>query len=294
MKTSFCFGENVEIVDLKTLIALVEQGGITQAAKTLNRVPSAITTRLQQLESTLGVALFLREKKRFILTQEGRSLYDYAKRIIELVDEAENRVRHSMPGGKFRLGALDSMAATRLPAPLARLHAQNPTLELELSTGISKWLYDALLDNRLDAAFLADAPQDDRLERLPVFEEALFIISPAGQKAIHTPDDVRNGTVLAFSDGCSYRDRLLRWYLAHQRKPQRIVEMTSYHAIVSGVAAGMGIGIVPAVLLTLFPDRSLIGTHAISGSESRIVTELLWRKGMRSANLSALLTCLDK
>ncbi|MGQ5290370.1 LysR family transcriptional regulator [Pectobacterium actinidiae] len=294
MNTSFCFGENVEIVDLKTLIALVEQGGITQAAKTLNRVPSAITTRLQQLESTLGVALFLREKKRFILTQEGRSLYDYAKQIIELVDEAENRVRHSMPGGKFRLGALDSMAATRLPAPLARLHAQNPTLELELSTGISKWLYDALLDNRLDAAFLADAPQDDRLERLPVFEEALFIISPAGQKAIHTPDDVRNGTVLAFSDGCSYRDRLLRWYLAHQRKPQRIVEMTSYHAIVSGVAAGMGIGIVPAVLLTLFPDRSLIGTHAISGSESRIVTELLWRKGMRSANLSALLTCLDK
>ncbi|MFJ5427804.1 LysR family transcriptional regulator [Pectobacterium actinidiae] len=294
MNTSFCFGENVEIVDLKTLIALVEQGGITQAAKTLNRVPSAITTRLQQLESTLGVALFLREKKRFILTQEGRSLYDYSKRIIALVDEAENRVRHSMPGGKFRLGALDSMAATRLPAPLARLHAQNPTLELELSTGISKWLYDALLDNRLDAAFLADAPQDDRLERLPVFEEALFIISPAGQKAIHTPDDVRNGTVLAFSDGCSYRDRLLRWYLAHQRKPQRIVEMTSYHAIVSGVAAGMGIGIVPAVLLTLFPDRSLIGTHAISGSESRIVTELLWRKGMRSANLSALLTCLDK
>ncbi|KAA3667995.1 LysR substrate-binding domain-containing protein [Pectobacterium carotovorum] len=284
----------MEIVDLKTLIALVEQGGITQAAKTLNRVPSAITTRLQQLESTLGVALFLREKKRFILTQEGRSLYDYARRIIDLVDEAENHVRHSVPGGKFRLGALDSMAATRLPAPLARLHAQNPTLELELSTGISKWLYDALLDNRLDAAFLADAPQDDRLERLSIFEEELFIIAPAGQKAIHTPDDIRNSTVLAFSDGCSYRDRLLNWYLAHQRKPQRIVEMTSYHAILSGVAAGMGVGIVPAVLLTLFPDRSLIGTHAISGSESRIVTELLWRKGMRSANLSALLACLEK
>ncbi|MEQ9947853.1 LysR family transcriptional regulator [Pectobacterium aroidearum] len=284
----------MEVVDLKTLIALVEQGGITQAARTLNRVPSAITTRLQQLESSLGVALFLREKKRFILTTEGRSLYDYAKRIVELVDEAEKHVRHSQPGGKFRLGALDSMAATRLPAPLARLHAQNPTLELELSTGISKWLYDALLDNRLDAAFLADAPHDDRLERLPIFEEQLFIIAPAGQKAIHTPDDIRNGTVLAFSDGCSYRDRLLRWYLAHQRKPQRIVEMTSYHAILSGVAAGMGVGIVPAVLLSLFPDRSLIGTHAINGTESRIVTELLWRKGLRSANLSALLTCLEK
>nr|WP_255764375.1 LysR family transcriptional regulator [Pectobacterium sp. IFB5596] len=279
---------------MKTLIALVEHGGITQAAKTLNRVPSAITTRIQQLESSLNVALFLREKKRFILTPEGRSLYDYAKRIVELVDEAECHIRHSIPGGKFRLGALDSMAATRLPAPLAQLHAQNPTLELELSTGISKWLHDALLDNRLDAAFLADTPRDDRLERLAVFEEELFIIAPARQKAIHTPDDIRNSTVLAFSDGCSYRDRLLNWYQAHHSKPQRVVEMTSYHAILSGVAAGMGVGIVPAVLLPLFPDRSLISTHVISGIESRIITELLWRKGMRSANLSALLACLEK
>ncbi|WP_241664888.1 LysR substrate-binding domain-containing protein [Pectobacterium polonicum] len=127
--------------------------------------------------SSLNVALFLREKKRFILTPEGRLLYDYAKRIIELIDEAEYHIRHSIPGGKFRLGALDNMAATRLPAPLAQLHAQNPALELELSTGSSKWMHDALPDNRLDAAFLADAPQDDRLERLAVFEEELCIIA---------------------------------------------------------------------------------------------------------------------
>ncbi|WP_405079953.1 LysR substrate-binding domain-containing protein [Pectobacterium carotovorum] len=184
-------------------------------------------------------------------------------------------------------GNAPSCSACQTPCP-------EPDAGVRTLHGVSKWLYDALLDNRLDAAFLADAPQDDRLERLSIFEEELFIIAPAGQKAIHTPDDIRNSTVLAFSDGCSYRDRLLNWYLAHQRKPQRIVEMTSYHAILSGVAAGMGVGIVPAVLLTLFPDRSLIGTHAISGSESRIVTELLWRKGMRSANLSALLTCLEK
>ncbi|AIR71694.1 LysR family transcriptional regulator [Dickeya fangzhongdai] len=284
----------MEIVDLKTLISLVEQGSVTRAAQALNRVPSAITTRLQQLESTLGVTLFLREKKRFILTPEGQSLYIYAQRIVALVEEAENHTTGRTPGGTFRLGALDSMAATRLPAPLAKLHAQYPALALELTTGISRLLYDSLLDNRLDAAFIADAPSDARLERIAVFKEELVLIAPAGHQTIQTPGDIRCNTVLAFRDGCSYRDRLLSWYTAHSQKPQRIVDMTSYHAILGGVAAGMGVGVVPAVLLALFPDNTLLSIHPIAGAEDGIVTELLWRKGMRSANISALLACLGK
>lgn len=53
----------MEISQLKTLIVLIETGSITGAAKKLNRVPSAITIRLQQLEEYLGVPLFIREKK---------------------------------------------------------------------------------------------------------------------------------------------------------------------------------------------------------------------------------------
>lgn len=284
----------MEIIDLRTLISLVEQGSVTDAAKALHRVPSAITMRLQQLEHSLGVALFLREKKRFILTAEGQSLYTYALRIVDLIDEAESHVRNRVAGGRFRLGALDSMAATRLPAPLAELHANYPDLSLELTTGISLTLFQSLIENRLDATLIADAPFDSRLERMSVFTEALMIIAPASQENINTPDDIASDTVLAFSDGCSYRDRLLNWYNAYQQVPHRIVEMTSYQAILGAVAAGMGVGVVPTVLLAMFPQQHLIRSYPLPLPFGTVTTELLWRKGMLSANISALMTCLNK
>lgn len=81
----------MEFANLKALISLVENGTITLAATDLNRVPSAITTRIQQLEDDLGVQLFLREKKRLLVTSKGLSLYEYACRIVALVSEVKTR-----------------------------------------------------------------------------------------------------------------------------------------------------------------------------------------------------------
>ena len=61
----------MEINQFKTLIVLVETGSITETAKRLNRVPSAITIRLQQLEENLGIKLFFREKKSLIATPKA-------------------------------------------------------------------------------------------------------------------------------------------------------------------------------------------------------------------------------
>lgn len=282
----------MDIADLKTFISIVDSGGITAAAKRLHRVPSSITARIQQLECSLGVQLFLREKKRLLLTREGQSLYNYAQRIVMLVQEAENKIKQDQPGGKFRLGAMDSMAATRLPEPLAALYSQYPDIALDLTTGISRTLYELLLDNQLDAAFIADAPKDDRLERIAVYEEALVLISPANHKPIKKPGDIKDSTVLAFKDGCSYRDRLVSWFHAADIQPMRIAEMSSYHAILGGVSAGMGVATVPTPILSLFPQKNLLRVHRISGAIGKPVTELIWRKGMLSSNITALRKCI--
>lgn len=283
----------MELADFKTIVSVVENGSITLAAKELNRVPSGITTRIQQMEDALAVSLFLREKNRLHVTPKGRVLYDYARRILELVSEAEIHVKSEEPGGKFRIGAMESMAASRLPEPLAKLYALYPRLEVELTTGISKVLHDGLLDNRLDAIFAVDAHPDDRLERMPAFEEDLVVIAPAGHKPIHEPEDIAGHTALAFKDGCSYRGRLLAWFNAYGMQPRRIAEMTSYHAIMGGASVGMGIGIVPTALIDLFPNKHLLSVHPIKHPYGNAVTELMWRKGMLSANIVALRKCLE-
>ncbi|MEG6501607.1 LysR family transcriptional regulator, partial [Desulfovibrio sp. 1214_IL3152] len=98
----------MEMTDLRTLVSVMETGSITAAAKALNRVPSGVTMRILQLEESLGVQLFLREKKRLYPTDKAHTLHQYALRILALTEEAESRVRGMAPGGKFRIGALES------------------------------------------------------------------------------------------------------------------------------------------------------------------------------------------
>ena len=282
----------MDIADFRTIIALVETGTITAAANLLCRVPSAITTRVQNLESQLGTTLFVRSGRRFLPTNEGQVLYNNALKIIELVTLAEQQMVKPVPGGRFRLGALDSMAATRLPEPLARLYQQHQSVKVELVTGISRTLLDAVLSHELDAAFMADAPADDRLERMVVYKEELVIIAAANFPQIRSAADLAHTTLLVFSDGCSYRDRLTTWFREAGIRPFRLAEMSSYHAILGGVSAGMGAGVIPTPILDTFPTQELITVHPFDSENSQITTELIWRKGDLTANTGALIDIL--
>ncbi|HEF0061672.1 LysR family transcriptional regulator [Citrobacter sp. FDAARGOS_156] len=283
----------MDIADFRTIIALVETGTITAAANLLCRVPSAITTRVQNLESQLGTTLFVRSGRRFLPTNEGQVLYNNALKIIELVTLAEQQMVKPVPGGRFRLGALDSMAATRLPEPLARLYQQHQSVKVELVTGISRTLLDAVLSHELDAAFIADAPANDRLERMVVYKEELVIIAAANFPQIRSAADLAHTTLLVFSDGCSYRDRLTTWFREAGIRPYRLAEMSSYHAILGGVSSGMGAGVIPTPILDTFPTQELITVHPFDSENSQITTELIWRKGDLTANTGALIDILS-
>lgn len=131
----------MELADLKTLVTVIEQGGIAKAARELNRVHSGITGRIQQLEAALGVKLFLREKKRLTTTPKGYELYAYAKRILSLVDEAESKIKGCKPGGLFRVGSTESALSVRLRKPLARLSSIYGDISIEMVTGTSRQLH---------------------------------------------------------------------------------------------------------------------------------------------------------
>src|ERR1044071_741195 len=112
----------MELSDLRIFQAVVRAGGVTRAAAQLHRVQSNITTRVRQLEENLGAELFLREGKRMQLTPAGMVLLDYADRLLALAHEAREALAARKPRGLLRLGAMESTAAIRLPAPLSDYH----------------------------------------------------------------------------------------------------------------------------------------------------------------------------
>ncbi|MFL5399995.1 MAG: LysR family transcriptional regulator [Myxococcales bacterium] len=276
----------VDLAQLQIFKAVVEEGGVLKAARKLHRVPSNVTTRVKQLEETLGTELFVRERKRLFLSPAGELLLAYADRLLRLADDARAAVAGSTPQGVLRLGALESTTASRLPPVLAGYHRKYPAVRIELITGTNDALTAAVLDRRVDAAFVAEVPCNADLAHLPLFPERLTLISSLAHRRIRRPADVEGDSVVAFPNGCAYRRRLQRW-LGPASTATRVLNLGSYHAIVACVASGAGIAFVPESVLDTV-NGAQVRRHPVTRSLSALVTPLIWRQREESAALAAL------
>lgn len=283
----------MELDDYRTILALIQTGSLKSAAHRLHRVPSALSMRIKAMEERLGCTLFVRNGRFLEPTATARKLAETASTIINLSDNAVALITGKVPGGLLRLGALDSIAGTRLPELLTKLTTQFSSLELSLTIGVSEELCQAVLDSNLDAAFLIDAPKTPSLTRKAVFQEKLVLITRAGHKPIKTPADLEHNVLLAFSPGCSYRERMLDWYQTFNTRPERIIEVKSYAAIIGCVAAGMGIAAVPESLIKDSMAKTSLLAHKLPASISQATVELVYRTQSLTQNLSALEAVLN-
>lgn len=282
----------MDLAALHIFRTVARTGGIIRAAEQLHRVQSNVTTRIKQLEEDLGTPLFLREGKRMQLSPAGKILLEYANRLLALADEARLAVQDTTPRGTLRLGAMESTAAARLPAPLGEFHARFPEVSIELHTGNPQQLLSQVISGELDAALIAEPVSDPRLEAVAVFQEELVLVARHGHPPISSPRHVATRTLLAFHPGCPYRMRLENWFQRGGVMPERIVEVASYHAILGCTIAGMGVALMPRSVLDTYTESAQLSIHQISPPFRNAKILLVWRQETPQANIAAFSTML--
>lgn len=283
----------MELSDLKVFIEVVQNGGITRAATKLNRVPSNVTARIKKLEQELGKPLFLREKNRLRISPAGQQLLPYAKQLLTLAQETIDELMDNTPKGKLRLGSMEAVAATRLVEPLMNFHRQHPEVELEIKTAPTGDLIAQVLAGELDMALVADPQQDSRLVITPIFNEILALVSDLDHKPVKCPQDLKTDpTLMGFSTSCAYRTRLTDW-LKQDGDIIKTIEINSYHTLLSCVAAGMGVGIVPLALLDNYPFANSLQVHSLPAKWQHSVTCFIWRKDSIKASMMAFTRCVS-
>jgi DNA-binding transcriptional LysR family regulator len=282
----------MDLTDLHIFRAVVQAGGITRAAERLNRVQSNVTTRVRQLETELGVELFIRNGKKLHLSPAGKLLLDYADRLLELAEEAREAVHDAKPRGVLRLGSMESTASVRLPLPMNAYLSRYPEVSLELRIGTPRELAAAVRDGELDGALVAEPIADAPFEKIPLYDEELVIVAAANHPPIKSPRDVSGRPVLAFEAGCPYRQRMEDWFAGSGEMSDRIIETSSYHAILGCAVAGMGISIVPRIVLKTFPDLKLLSVHPLPAQLHIAPTVFIRRKGAVSPKVGALIEVL--
>jgi DNA-binding transcriptional LysR family regulator len=282
----------MDLSDLLIFKTVAEEGGILRAASKLHRVQSNVTTRIKQLEASLGTQLFFRDRQRLVLSPNGESLLIYADKLLRLADQARIAVSGQSPSGVLRLGALESTSASRLPGVLVRFHRVFPNVRVELQTGTNDALTAAVRERRLDAAFAAELPRDDVLTGLPLFQEKLVLITSLDHHRVVRPRDVREDSIIAFPKGCAFRRILERWLGRKSLAAVRTLELNSYHAIIACVASGTGVALLPESVLEVVRAEE-VALHPLPAVFAKIVTPLIWRAGEASPSLVALQEIVD-
>jgi DNA-binding transcriptional LysR family regulator len=230
------------------------------------------------------------------LTREGAAFLPYADRILNLVTEARQVVKPTEPAGPFRIGTMESTAASRLPDPLTRFHALWPSVSLQLTLGATQDLTQRVLAHQLDCALIARPLGElsdeeigfdpEQLEAERVFVENLLIVLPPDHPEVRSAADLCVDTLAALEPGCTYRRIAEKW--ARREKPVRTLELSSYHAILASVATGNTIGVVPQSVLDLMQRPGGTKTHQLG----LVDTLLVRRKDSRSMIFHAFLDVL--
>jgi DNA-binding transcriptional LysR family regulator len=145
---------NLDMAWLRTLVAVADCGSFAKAAQAVNRSESAVSLHIGNLERETGASLFRREGRRMILTDEGLTLLDYARKALNLHDGVLKQFGQTPDHGAVRIGMPQDFANTWLPAALASLARKHPRLHLHTTIGRSPDLVRSLGAGEIDLAMI--------------------------------------------------------------------------------------------------------------------------------------------
>ena len=252
----------MQLQQLRYFLAVVETRHFTKAAERLGVSQPTLSKQVHTLEVTLGAPLFERIRGDVTLTVAGETLLPLASRMIADADAARDAVQEivGLRRGEVRLGATPSLCSSLVPAVLRGFRADHPDIALYVTEGSSQDLSADLLAHSLDLALIVQPEQgvDPALEAAPILRESLVVASVAdGPPPTANPQvaltELRDRPLVMFRPGYDIRDVTLQACERAGFTPRFAVEGGEMDAVLAFVEAGLGVALVPSMVLVNRP-----------------------------------------
>ncbi|GGR16518.1 LysR family transcriptional regulator [Streptomyces aurantiogriseus] len=239
--------------ELRTLVAVADEGGFSAAAVRLGATQSAVSHAVRGIEGKLGVVLFERGRFGARPTPAGARAVAHARRVLRMLEVlvAETRGTGTRRlAGPLRVAAFRSAALYLLPPVLERLAARHPGIEVTVTVvrEIGPGTAGEVAEGRADlgiATFGTSAPIPPELIGDLLLEEPYALVHPAGHP------DPRSLPLVDWQENCSSYTR--QWWAAQDWIPAATVRAEDDGAVLSMVGSGLGMAIMPALSLTEVP-----------------------------------------
>jgi DNA-binding transcriptional LysR family regulator len=260
---------NLDMVSLRSFVAVADVGGVTRAAGFLNLTQSAVSMQIKRLEEMLDLKLIDRSSRAINLTGEGELLLGYARRMLAMNDEAVQRLTSEVHEGEIVLGVPHDIVYPAIPQVLQRFAREFPRMKVQLVSSFTRVL-KAQFDKGEAHVILttedAEVTGGETLAELPM----VWVGAHRGQAWRGRP------LKLAYEHHCIFRARVqaaldkagVPWEMAVESDSSRTVEASvsadlAVHTVLSGseppyverIAHGGALPELPSMCVNMYVAR---------------------------------------
>jgi DNA-binding transcriptional LysR family regulator len=247
-----------DLTDLRLFLAVVEAGSITHGAERVHLAVAAASTRIRNMEATLGTALLKRERQGVQPTAAGRTLVHHARLMLQQAERMRGELGEYADGlrGQIRLQSNTNALTEFLAEPLSDFLAAHPQVNIDLEERLSDEIVAAVADGAADIGIVAGTVAPDgavRVADLEVFpfRDDRFVLVVAKNHALAKRKRIAFAKLLDLDFVGLDRVSALQRFLAEKaervgRRLKLRVQLRSFDAVCRLVECNVGIGIVPA------------------------------------------------
>jgi DNA-binding transcriptional LysR family regulator len=274
----------MELRHLRYFAAVVEAGSFGRAAERLHLAQPALSRQVRDLEAEIGVVLLERLPRGIRPTAAGATFAEEARQLLNAATRAVARARRIAEGaaGRLRIGFIASAGWRGIvPAAIKGCRDRFPEVRLELQPASSLGLLEAVRAGTLDAAFLYNRPDDPELGYLPAARHMVVLSLPSRhprlkQRRLQLGDLVEEPFVLFPRHVAPvYFDRLMAACARGGLRPNVVQEAPDEPAMLSLVAAGLGIAFVNQTVRWHRPEG--VALREVADLNVWVELDLVWR-----------------
>lgn len=243
----------MDLLHLEHFLAVVNEGTFTRAAERLGRTQPAISQSIRRLEEEIGSPLFARDVHEITLTESGRVLADYARRLLAMRDDALRHVSElrTLKAGRLTIAAHESAAVYLLPGPLRTYLQKFPNIRVGIQRSQLSEIPRLVMDREVDVGFVKDEPAFHELHWVDVHADEMVCIAsprhPLVSRDVVSVKDLGAERFVIHHQCSATTDWILRLFEQHGSRCRVVAELWSFENVKSFVREEVGLAIVPAI-----------------------------------------------
>ncbi|GEO27666.1 LysR family transcriptional regulator [Alicyclobacillus acidoterrestris] len=276
-----------QLEDLESIVTFLSVASTLSFVKTahvMNLRQPSVSARIQKLEERLGVKLFIRNKNHKIyLTQEGREFLPYARRMMQLMQEAENKLRsiQQKAEGIIRIGATPTWSVNVLPKILGTIRTQNPAVEFHVVHGNSRTIRDMIIGNEVDLGLVASEVTHREIERVTAYATPWILVCAPGHRLTQFQqiglEDMLHEPLVTYEQSTDAWRGIQKAFGKYQAIPNVVAELNQLEAAKVMVIESSCVSLLPLIAVQReLREGSLVGLQVQQLSHIQSVLSMIY------------------